>query len=193
MNKPILAVDFDDIVADFNRAFLAHHNEKYASTVSYNDITTFDLGVVYQIDRETFVERAEYFCHTEHDSIAPIDGAVDSLLHLRKTHDLHIVTSRWSSLEHITSQWLDTWLPNVFSAVHFVNQQHEQNNNKYETCHRVGATILIDDALHHIYDVAQQGITCVLLDRPWNQGELPPGSTRAFTWLEAVRLITEKN
>ncbi len=190
MKKPVIAVDFDDVIADFNRAFLAHHNEQFGSNVSYDNIVQFDLGEIYKIDRDTFVKRAKTFCHASHDEIEPIAGAKEALQKLSGKYELHVVTSRWDSLAAITEGWIERHFPNVFSGIHFVNKDtDEQHNSKSNTCHEIGALALIDDALHHVIDAVENDLKAVLLDRPWNQEILPDGAVRVYDWAEVVAWV----
>ncbi|MFT7644574.1 MAG: putative HAD superfamily protein [Candidatus Paceibacteria bacterium] len=193
MKKPIIAVDFDDVVADFNRAFLVHHNENFGTDVAYSDITTFDLGLVYGIDDQTFVDRVVNFCRTFQETIKPIDDIQSNILELSKIYDLQIVTSRWDTLDQVTQNWVDKWFPETFSAIHFVNKHpSEKRQSKSPVCKNIGALALIDDALHNVTDAAESGLMAILMDRPWNQGQLPAGVVRVHTWTEASEWI-QKN
>jgi uncharacterized HAD superfamily protein len=49
--------------------------------------------------------------------------------------------------------------------------------------------LLIEDELHVALAAAKVPIPILLFDRPWNQGDLPPGITRVKDWREALRLV----
>jgi uncharacterized HAD superfamily protein len=193
LSKPIIAVDFDDVIADFNRAFLAYHNENFGTNVAYSDITTFELGLFYGIDEGLLVDRIIHFCHTFHETIKPIDGIKSTILELSKTYDLQIVTSRGDALNQVTQNWVDKWFPETFSAIHFVNKHpSEQRPGKSPICKSIGALVLIDDALHNVTNAVENGLMAILMDCPWNQGPLPDGVIRVHNWKEASEWI-QKN
>ena len=189
MQKSIIAVDFDDVVADFNRPFAEFHNGHFGSNITYDDVTDFNMCLIYQIDRSTFVERAMHFCHEYHNTMSLIPGAQEALVQLQDRFELHIVTSRWNSLETITRQWLNQNLPGMFTDVHFVNQNDSQERPKSTLCHEIGAKLLIDDAWHHIADAAQNNLGAILMNRPWNQAELPANAVRVYNWEDTTARV----
>lgn len=188
MTKPIIAVDFDDVVADFNRPFATFHNRHFNTDITYEAITQFDLCAIYQIDHGTFVERAMRFCHEHHDEINLIPGAAETLRQLQARFELHIVTSRSSSLKKITESWLEQHLPGLFTDTHFVNQHHHQNEPKSIRCREIDAQLLIDDAWHHIADAVAANLKAILVNRPWNQTPLPRQAVRVSDWNEVSTL-----
>lgn len=198
MNKTVIAVDFDDVVGDFNRAFLQYHNQVYGTAVRYEDITDFSACNIFGAKEQDFFERLRAFCNEQHESVQPVAGAVAALQRLHKRYALHVVTSRCeSSMRHATEHWLNRWVPDVFSDVHYTNGpvsvKHEaQHKLKSSVCHAIGAAVLIDDALHHAEDAAKANIPVLLPDRPWNQGALPTGVSRLHSWESVVNWIEAK-
>lgn len=193
MKKPVIAVDFDDVIADFNRAFLTFHNRTYCSTVAYEDICAFDAYTVFGVERTEFHRRLLEFCNTQQHTAEPIDGANTALQALSKDYELHVVTSRCDSLQMVTKTWLRSWLPGVFSALHFTNGAAglypERHRSKSTVCKEIAARVLIEDALHNAAAVSTQGIPVLLPDRPWNQDPLPKGTWRMDTWNEITDWI----
>jgi len=49
--------------------------------------------------------------------------------------------------------------------------------------------LLIEDELHVALAAADVPIPVLLVDRPWNQAELPPGVTRVTDWDHALRVV----
>lgn len=178
MPKQVLAVDFDDVIASFNATYARHHNETYGSTLSYHDITTFDMcKVVYGIDQATLLERVRTFCHQHHDLITPIDGATDIVPRLAETYELHIVTSCCESLSQVSLEWLEAYGLNVFTEHHFANGFGslfpERKRSKLAVCQAIGAQYLIEDAPENARQVAEGSVPVLVPWRPWNR-ELEP-------------------
>jgi hypothetical protein len=61
----VIGVDLDDTSVDLNGPFAAWHNEHFGTNVQYENITTFDLTQVYNIDFNTLMTRLDTF-RTEH-------------------------------------------------------------------------------------------------------------------------------
>jgi 5'(3')-deoxyribonucleotidase len=195
MSKPVIAVDFDDVLLDFNRGFLTSHNLLYGTKLTYDQLINYDnWEVVYGTDKDTMVERAKRFYHSpEHQRTLPVEGTLQAVADLAKDYSLQIVTSRPETVRDATLQWLDRHFPGLFSDFHFTNiyaaATGVQPKNKAEVCRSIGARTLIDDALRHAREVSSSGIPVLLPDRPWNRGETPPGVHRLQTWDDIVKWI----
>ena len=193
MTKPVLAVDFDDVVAGFNAAFVLWHNEHHDTDITYDGIFTYDMAKLYGTDDPTIHRRVMRFCHEYHDRIEPVEGALESLSKLQEVYRLEIVTSRCESIAPITLEWNATRAPELFSRAHFTNgfatKFPERRRSKLDVCKAIGAVALIDDAISHANEVSAEGSIRVLLpDRPWNRHGLALGAERVFSWNE----ITER-
>ena len=60
-----------------------------------------------------------------------------------------------------------------------------------EVCREIGALALIDDALKHARDVAENGIPALLPDRPWNRESTPERVHRMNSWNEIVSWVKQ--
>jgi|AntRauTorcE11897_2_1112592.scaffolds.fasta_scaffold42706_1 hypothetical protein len=173
-SKAVLAVDFDDVVASFNRAYVAFHNAMYGPPyVTYDQIVTFDMPTVYGVAIEEITRRVRIFCHEHHHTILPCPDAHLGLARLAEQYDLHLVTSRSESLLDITQQWLEaSQLSQYFTQKHFTNafgaRFSERKVGKLQVCQEIGAMALIDDAPIHAQGVADGGIIVYMPERPWN-------------------------
>jgi uncharacterized HAD superfamily protein len=124
-----------------------------------------------------------------------VAGAENAIAELAKDYALHIVTSRPESVRALTLSWLDKYFPDFFADYHFTNiyagDEGTQPKNKSAVCQEIGAELLIDDALRHVRDVTDAGITALLPDRPWNRGPEPAGVRRVYSWPDAVTWIKQ--
>ncbi len=191
MAKPVLAVDFDDVVASFNQSFALYHNKYFGTSVRYEEIYTYRLEDIYQAEEAVFHGRVMDFSHHHHDTLEPLARAIDSLSKLQKRYRLEIVTSRCESIREITLGWVRKHAFGLFSDAHFTNsygtKYPERRRTKLEVCTSVGAVALIDDAASHANEVAAAGIPAFLPTRPWNKDvELVKGVTRVNGWDEIV-------
>lgn len=195
MNQKTIAVDFDDVLLDFNRGFLESHNRLYGTKLTFDQLINYDhWEVVYGCDPDTMTERAKRFYHSpEHQLVAPVSGSLEGIAELAKDYSLQIVTSRPETVRAATMGWLDRHFPGHFSDFHFTNiyagEAGAKQRTKAEVCRSIDAAVLIDDALRHARDVAACGITALLPDRPWNQGEAHPNLYRMNSWGDIVDWI----
>jgi uncharacterized HAD superfamily protein len=195
MSKPVIAVDFDDVVLGFHDSFRDRFNRLHGTSFTYDQLTNYDnWEKVYGLDPETMTRLAFEFYHSpDHDLIKPLPQALESITDLARDYSLQIVTSRPESVKTITLNWLERHLPGKFSDFHFTNlyagQTGSRIRKKSEVCKALGARAFIDDALKHVRDVASVGIPSLLPDRPWNRTETPPGVHRMQTWDDMVKWI----
>ena len=196
MKKPVLAVDFDDVVNNFNHAFLFYNRNVHGATQTYDDLHTYDYCIDYAISEKEAHERIWHFCHTRHDSVKPITSVVEALRLLKQYYDIHMVTGRCESIAPVTHYWLEGRTPHIFDHTHFTNsfatKHPERRRSKVEVCREIGAVALVDDALHHVGDVAAQlNIPVFMLTRPWNKHETPTGVTRISDFDEAFEHLVK--
>ena len=188
MTKPVLAVDFDDVIAGFHHAFTGFHNTHYGTNVAYEDVYCYDMALVYGTDQASINARIFEFHEHHHDTLEPIEGAIRNLRILKQKYFLALVTSRCESTAEKTVLWKQRHAGDVFDSAHFGNgfgsKFPERKRTKLEICRTIGAIRLIDDAISHVNLVASGGIPAFLLDRPWNQEETVPGVQRVFSWDE---------
>lgn len=185
--KKKIAVDFDDVVFDFNGYFVPWHNKHFGTKVVYENITSFTLQDVYGSDAETMLGRVRQFTHEQHRVVQPVAGAIEALRRLSTRYELHIVTSRSETTSALVKEWEATHGPSIFSKHHFTNGygglDHHTKRTKSSVCKDVGVVVHIEDAPSHAYEVAQSGIPVLMPDRPWNRNmSLPQNVIRVHSW-----------
>ena len=91
---------------------------------------------------------------------------------LQAGREISIVTARsdqesWK-VER-TMRWLENHFPHISKdRVTFVNHFYDDAQPKSEACRERGITLMIDDSIENARDLAEAGVACILLDRPWN-------------------------
>ena len=172
MNKPVLAVDADDVFWDFNGVYVAYHNRTHGTNFSLEDIYTFDMEKMYNLPLAVLLENVYTLVHQEHDSIVPYPDAVSSFTQLSTVYDLHIVTSRAEAARTITETAIEKHAPGLFSAVHFTSSFSQSDDQakrtKLEVCQHIGAISLVEDAPVNVLNVADGGIPVYMPKRRWN-------------------------
>ena len=82
--------------------------------------------------------------------------------------------------------------PDLFKEIYFINYFHGagKKRTKSEVCKELGIEIFIDDSLYHANDISSIGTPVLLLNTPWNQGEVKPPITRVYSWKEIVEKLS---
>lgn len=185
-NPIVIAVDFDDVVFHLNKPFAQWHNVRHGTNITYNDITNFDLTLVYNIELSTIIERLDVFRTQHWQNMTIVPGALETLVYLKKFASLHNITARCESLRPVTEEMLRTHMPNIFTKLHLTNGitslNHNKKLSKVDICNEIGAFVLIDDNPYQINDFTNSNVTLLVPDRPWNQAQLPEGVIRCGSW-----------
>jgi len=194
-NKPVVAVDIDDVLSLNAAGFTEFSNARWGTSLKPEDYQEH-WGEMWQIDHAETVVRANEF----HDSgvmasYLPISDAEQSLRRLSHHFKLVVVTSRREEIDVPTRAWLEQHYANMFEEVHYTNFYRRDSlgfdATKAALCLSIGAQCLIDDQLKHCLGVAEHGVKAILFgDYPWNQAaSLPPGVARAINWAEVERIL----
>lgn len=195
MSRQVIAIDFDDVIATFNRAYIEHHNRVHqVPRIEYDLVDSYDFTEVYGVDAETMAKRVRTFCLMHHDDIVPWKGVKEALAALSQDRELHVVTSRCESLTEVTEAWLVKHdLRQYFASLHFTNGfgslYPERRRSKSSVCTEIGARVLIEDAAHNAAEVANTGVLVLLPDRPWNRGFAHRGIVRFNEWNEVPLIL----
>jgi len=189
MQKKVVAVDWDDVVFDFNGHFAPWHNQHFGTDVVYEKIASFRLSEVYGGTEEVMLGRVRQFTHEMHARVRPVEGAPAALLRLKEKYELHVNTSRSETLEDMMRDWSGDNTADAFHAYRFTNGfgglDHHVKRTKSSICKEIGAVVHIEDAPEHAYEVALSGTPVLMPDRPWNRNTaLPKNVTRVYSWDE---------
>ncbi|MEO5627321.1 MAG: hypothetical protein ABIQ89_00315 [Candidatus Saccharimonadales bacterium] len=195
MNKPIIAVDVDDVLASVNQAMMQFVNEHFGTTHTWEDYTVagpyrrYWEEVVWKVGPEEGRKRYDAFIERGGQRGAPmLDGAIDVLETLKQTHDLIVITARDHDYIEDTHHWLSKNCPGTFDDIHFL-PYHEGSDKKVAKgviAKQIGASYLIDDNVEHCLGAQENGVTALLFgDYGWNQAA-PNSLTRVKDW-QAVK------
>lgn len=195
MKKPIIAVDVDDVLSKTSQGFIEFSNKTWGHTLTQDDYDE-DWAKVWGTSVEVARERAD-FVH-ENGMFAEFSNfpeALQVLTKLREKYILVVATSRRTTIEVLSKDWLQRHFAGIFEGVYFTGiydgklGEHEDHitRTKNDLLVEIGADYLIDDQLKHCFAVGEHGVDAVLFgDYAWNQSDdLPKHVTRCEDW-EAV-------
>lgn len=187
----VIAVDIDEVLADFFAYFVYFHNLMYKTKVSLKDtnMEKYYLNEVFEVDRaEMHIRYMEFKALHLLEQLKPIQGSQSGMKKLIKMgFEPHLVTARPQIIEEETRKWLSAHFKGIDLPIHFTHPGTGASHHfkKSEICKEIGAEILIDDHIENALDCAENGIKVFLMDAPWNkQEDLPEGVVRVKSWKE---------
>lgn len=190
----IIGVDFDDVIVATNRAVALWHNRVYGTSYEVKDVRSWELSEVWQCTREEAYDRINgFFVSEEHSATESVCSAVQSLMSLCGSNELHIITARTTAFLDIHLELAGQHVPFLLDRFNFINTVTDAGlvkRKKSEVCLSLGVEVFIEDHLDYAYDVASVGVPVLLFDNPWNQtDDLPPNVERVYSWNEIVEIL----
>ncbi len=188
-----IAIDIDDVLANFTPALIEFHNTQYGTNYTLNHFNSYHLEEVWGGTREEAIDKVFIFYETpEFKNVDVIENAKNVLYELKQSHDLVTMTARPEAIRDKTEEWIGRHFPGLFSHIHIANRFSKTGpkTTKAELCEKHGVDMLIDDSLDYALQAVAPHRRVLLFDRPWNQTpNLPEGIHRVHSWKEIPKLI----
>lgn len=195
MNKPVIVIDLDNVLAESAKGFVLYSNTNFGTAITLNDYSE-DWQTMWSVSLEEAERRSELMLQNEMQrDYRTVAGATSVLTKLNREYKLIILTSRRKKSELYTKQWLQDQYPGIFCEIVFsglFDTGHVGGSHlltKGEQYRQLGASFVIDDNLKHCESATQLGIKAILFgDYPWNQSKLlPEGVARCEKWSDVNR------
>lgn len=200
MQKTILAVDCDEVLADTIWSLLAFNTYMFNGLpIQRSDITTFFRHEIpwYNASYEYAQSyRDDFFASPYAIETLPVLWSQQWVKKLKELwYDLKVVTSRRLTRKQLTLDWIEKFFPGMFSDIVFWESTIENHHgvNKAELMNHIGATCLIDDWLHNCLQIADWWYEALLMDNPRNRfPDLPTWVHRVGNRDEIVKYMSWK-
>jgi len=189
-----IAIDVDDVLADFNNHFAQFINTHFGYSVSSQEFFSFRYEESLGCTTKKAYEMVDtFFASPDFAEIAPLIGAVEGVEELKKHHELIVITARQERIAQETLDFLTRHFGVFYSEVVFTGQSREPESRKTkaQACKERGVDYLIEDHFDYAKQCADLGIKVLMIDVPWNQHakELPPEIRRVTGWQEIVAIL----
>lgn len=188
-----LALDMDDVIADFNGPLQEWHNGIYGTDFARDDVRDYHMSH-WGCSKDEVTARIQEFYGSEiFKNVSPVEGSVEAIRELAEHRMQYVVTSRPGDTRSTTIDWIRRNVPSGLTEenVTYLGTFTEKNpKKKSQVCLELEAAYIVEDSLTHSIDCLGQGIHPILLTTPWNEDlEEPKGIARVYSWKEAVEEI----
>ena len=192
----LIAVDIDEVLADFSRGLVEYYNKKHGLYLPGFHETMTEWWQAWGETRAEAVERVYEFVRSrEIIELEPIPGSVAGIKELKALgHELIVVTGRPIESMDETWAWLEVYYPGAFRRAystdfHIISQDKDREN-KGDICARRGVKLLIDDFYDYCREASERGVPSLLFTTPWNRHlQLPADISRVNSWPEIVERL----
>jgi uncharacterized HAD superfamily protein len=191
--KKKIGVDFDEVLASLIEGLFDHHNKTRGTNLDKKDIKlTFISDYTGYSKEETSLFLDEFISSGAHSAIVPVAGAIEAIETL-KDYELVIITIRPEHWRKETEAWLQKYFGDTFREVHMLGKESSSEGgvtqSKEDLSVGLGLSLFIEDSLSNAKKISAKGIPVILLDKPWNQEELPENIYRCTSWGDVLQIV----
>ncbi|RDX56226.1 hypothetical protein OH76DRAFT_1396566 [Lentinus brumalis] len=170
-NRPVIAIDMDDVLSQTNEAVAKWHNDAYGTKMTVDDFYYYYYWMnPYWGNPDETVRKVEEFWLTDYlDRTPPVEGAYEGLITLKNMgYRLVLVTARQQRELERSLQWLEKHFPGLIDWMICTGQSQETladekelltKLSKADVCRKIGAKLLIDDSV-------ENALKCVTTEPP---------------------------
>lgn len=190
----MIAIDCDDVLVQTAGLVINNYNAKYGTNLILAEFYGRDMDRWHAASQKVASQRVRDILLESDDNLqVPGSDAIETVLSLAKTHELHLVTGRDDVFKPMTQLLADKYFPGCFKSIEHTNYFVEgKKRSKGEVCKMLGADLLVDDHVEHVRSVLDAGLREVIVfgDYPWNRNEaLPDGAMRCNSWREVLEEV----
>jgi len=189
----LIALDIDEVLSDTLDMVNDFYNRKHGTSFKLEDFKTYEWKDVWGCELKDSIDEWYAFMSEHGENIKVSAGAIEGVKKLSEKHELVAVTSRAEDFEEVTKKWLEKNFSGAIKEVYFVNHYNKNGGKQLKKSFflkKIGADFFVEDHLDYAADCASVGIPVLLLDKPWNQGDLSEKIERVFSWNEIVEKVT---
>lgn len=178
-----IGVDIDGVLANSLPLWVAELNKFFNKSKRLDEIHLYEIHKTYEItkaDFDLFLESKGRLLMREP---APITGSSFYLGRLKQQHEICIISARDKKYYQETQGWLKK------NGLPYDELLLLGSHEKMEFCLDKNLKVLVEDTLEIGIKVSAAGIPVLLMDAPYNRGDLPELIYRKHSWEEIYRTI----
>lgn len=187
--------DIDDTKLDFVGPFIEFSGQQLGRTLSYSDVSDYDVSKSFSVPRERAQELLNLFYAEQFSELLPVPGAFEALKHFSgfvRARDLTARPERHRqvTLDSIDRHFVSKGVP--IEEIHFCYHHYEKcgNKRKHELATELGLDFMVEDSPQNAVELADHGTQVYLLRRPWNAGlNSRENLTVCENWEQVVELV----
>lgn len=179
-----ICIDIDGTITD-PYYWLSYANDYFNSNISENQITSYDIAEILNVEQNAYLEFYEQFKIKIHSEQKLRNDVKDVLNELHQLNNLYFVTARDKSLELLTVLYL------LNHEIPFDEVVVLGNINKVPTAINLNCDIFIEDSYDNAIQLSNSGFKVILMDTNYNKFPLNDNIIRACSWNEILQIITE--
>ncbi|MPM14784.1 Nucleotidase [bioreactor metagenome] len=182
MNKLNICIDIDGTITNPYH-FIPYLNELYNKEITEDGCYTYDWQELYGVDMDTILHEFHTTYIHSYGEAEVVEGAKEIISNLFNKHNLYFVTARNESLTEVTTNWLND---KGFSSI---DVYLLGSDNKISKAKELECNIFIEDNPANALQLANEGMTVLLIDTNYNKSVEHENITRVKNWNDINEII----
>lgn len=199
MNKPTVAIDIDDVLADSTDALRLLVNTRTNSSLTKEDYMTSgeywgyyervwaEHGLSDRIKFSDFEKEME----ADQSHVPLLPSAEFAIRELSKRYHVVLVTARNIEWERATKQWLKLHFGDGIDVYYTGHRRADDYKSKGQICKELGAVLMIDDNPGHCQAVMDEGVDAILFGKYGWHEDIPKGVIQCKDWPAVLDYVNE--
>ncbi|MEG0843191.1 MAG: hydrolase [Romboutsia sp.] len=177
-----ICIDIDGTITDPYH-FIPYLNEMCSKNISPTDCITHKWEDLYDIGIDDILNKFHTSYMYSYKEADVVEDAKDIIEALCKEHNIYFVTARSEVLTEITTTWLnEKGFANI--DVHLLGSDY-----KIDKARELSCNIFIEDNPSNAMQLAQEGMTVLLIDTNYNKNIEHKNIIRVNNWIEIKEVI----
>lgn len=178
-----ICIDIDGTITNPYH-FIPYLNDMYNKQITEDECKTHKLEELYEVELDDLLKSFHTDYIHAYKEAKLVEGVKEVLKDLYENHNLYFVTARSEHLEDITKVWLkENELGHI--DVHLLGSDYKVNKAKELECN-----IFIEDNPSNAIQLAQEGLTVLLVDNNYNKEIDNENIIRVNTWNDIKEFIS---
>ncbi len=175
MEKLNICIDIDGTITNPYH-FIPYLNDMYNKQITEAECITHKLEELYEVKLDDLLKafHTDYIYAYKEANV--VEGAKEVIKDLNENHNLYFVTARDEMLKDITQGWLNE-NDLGYIDVHLLGSDYKVNKAKELECN-----IFIEDNPSNAMQLAQEGLTVLLIDNNYNKDIDNKNIIRVSSW-----------
>ena len=198
--KPKIAIDIDDVIAESSEALRELVNQKTGRELTKEDYRVpGEYRGYYEVswrqhDIDIDFRGLEAIMETDQSHVGLVAGAQYAVNELLQEYDVVLITSRSASMEHATRDWIETHFSGKLPELHFATSRFDRSRKtKGQLCKELGASWLIDDNPEHCQTALDEGVAAILFgEYGWHHSH-PEKVIKCTSWPAVLEYFSNKS
>jgi len=182
-NKRKIGIDIDGVLCNILSSVVNKLNSEFDLNIKIKDVVEYDFFKIKEATQEQIQYVFDWYMETHISNILTLRKSSTSVTHLYKMYDVTLITARALSSAKQTIKWL-THHGFQWNRLMFVS-------SKQKAVIGHDFDFIVEDNLQTAIDFVNKGITCYLMDYPYNQSEPIKGIDRVKNWEEVMEKVQQ--